>query len=251
MRDLWNARHPDVKIKSNNPDIIWNSLRFYMKNTCNRESCWMSQSFMKNNLNKELKGFTFAPKAPKIWKKKPTEWLTSVDILKVMKQYEKKDDSFSFIGPSPINYDEHIAHGECVWEELCKFNLEKYIKKGRKKIGVVFNTDPHYKEGSHWVALFIDINKREIYYFDSYGERISKYINRFGKNVIKQGLKLNMKFKFKKNKVRHQYKESECGVYCLFFIISMIKGDKSFEELMNSKIQDKQMIALRKEYFNH
>ena len=32
---------------------------------------------------------SFAPEAPKSWNKNPNEWLSSTDILKVMKQYEK------------------------------------------------------------------------------------------------------------------------------------------------------------------
>lgn len=244
-------RHPDAKINTNNPTEIWNNLQNFMKNTCNRESCWLRQNFMKNNLSKELTEYTFAPTPPKVWRKKPNEWLTSIEILQVMKQWERKHKNFEFIGPSPIDYDKHISHGECVWEELCRFNLENYIKRGITKIGIVFNTDPHDKEGSHWVAAFINIKRREVYYFDSYGERISKFINRFVKNkVIKQGKKLNMDFKFFKNTKRHQYKTSECGMYCLYFIIKMIEDKITFEKLMSEKIKDDSMLKLRKEYFN-
>jgi hypothetical protein len=251
LRDHWNMRHPDAKINTNNPNEIWNNLQNFMKNTCNRESCWLRQNFMKNNLSKELTEYTFAPTPPKVWRKKPNEWLTSIEILQVMKQWERKHKNFEFIGPSPIDYDKHISHGECVWEELCRFNLENYIKRGITKIGIVFNTDPHDKEGSHWVAAFINIKRREVYYFDSYGERISKFINRFVKNkVIKQGKKLNMDFKFFKNTKRHQYKTSECGMYCLYFIIKMIEDKITFEELMSEKIKDDSMLKLRKEYFN-
>ena len=42
------------------------------------------------NIDLDLKKYTFAPKAPDEWKENPTEWLTSIDILEVMKQYEKK-----------------------------------------------------------------------------------------------------------------------------------------------------------------
>ena len=164
------------------------------KNIDKKNSKNPQKQFIKHKLDINLLEQIFAPSVPSSWNSNPNEWLNSLDILKVMKQYEREYPEFDFIGPTPIDWNHHKVNGKCVWEELCKFNLEKYIKKGRKKIGVIFNTDPHYKEGSHWVALFIDINKREIYYFDSYGERISKYINRFGKNVVKQGLKLNMKF---------------------------------------------------------
>ena len=51
-----------------------------------------------------------------------------------MKQYEDAFPFFEFIGPSPIDYDKHIAYGECVWEELCEFSLEAQIKEKKPKI---------------------------------------------------------------------------------------------------------------------
>ena len=44
-----------------------------------------------------------------------------------MKQYENTYKCFEFIGPSPIDYDQHLSYGECVWEELCKFSLKENI----------------------------------------------------------------------------------------------------------------------------
>ena len=37
----------------------------------------------------------------------------------------------------------------------------KYKKQGINKIGVIFNLDKHTQPGSHWVALFIDGEKRK------------------------------------------------------------------------------------------
>ena len=37
--------------------------------------------------------------------------------------------------------------------EICNFNLNKMIKN-KKKIGFIFNLDPHTKGGSHWVSMF-------------------------------------------------------------------------------------------------
>ena len=85
-----------------------------MSNTCNKESCWLKHQCLKENVPLEVKEYTFAPKQPEEWKKNPNEWLTSVDILEVMKQYEKTYQCFDFIGPSPIDYDTHQAYGECV-----------------------------------------------------------------------------------------------------------------------------------------
>ena len=57
---------------------------------------------------------TFATPQPKEWKRKPTEWLTSVDIMGVMKQLEIGNKHFLFIGPSPIDFDEHEIWRMCM-----------------------------------------------------------------------------------------------------------------------------------------
>jgi len=163
MKKLWNIRHPRNKIKSNDPKEIWNSLKENMSSSCDKESCWLRSKFMEGNLDKELLNYTFAPKAPNNWKTKPDEWLSSVDIESVMKQYEKFYKCFVFLGPSPIDYDKHKLYGECVWEELCKFNLSEEIKKNKNKIGVIFNTHPHFKSGEHWISMFINIKKNILF----------------------------------------------------------------------------------------
>ena len=60
MKDIWNARHPDGKIIADRPYEIWMALGENMKNTCNRESCWMKQKWSKNKLSKDTKK-SFAP----------------------------------------------------------------------------------------------------------------------------------------------------------------------------------------------
>ena len=62
--------------------------------------------------------------------------------MKVMRQYEHTFKNFIFIGPSPIDYDTRKLFGTCVWEELCNFNLNEYIKKKKDKIGIIFNLSP-------------------------------------------------------------------------------------------------------------
>ena len=250
MKKYWNVRHPDAKIQSNDSRVIWEQLKNYLGDICNRESCWMRQKFMKGKLNTELKSYTFAPKSPASWKKDPNTWLTSVDIEKVMKQYEKKYRNFEFIGPSPIDFDTHKLFGDCVWDELCRFQLSETIKRGKKKIGVIFNLDPHYKEGSHWVSLFIDVDREFIFYFDSTSDPLPRQIKKFIKRVKKQGSKMNIHFKnIYENDVEHQKEDSECGIYSLFFIISLLKN-KDPGDFLKERISDEKMERLRKVYFN-
>ena len=248
MKTLWNARHPDVKIKTNSPKKIWEQLKKNMASSCDRESCWLNQKWLDQGMTKELND-NFATPQPMSWKKNKQEWLNSIDINNVMKQFEKKHNDFEFIGPSPIDFDDHEMFGECVWEELCKFDLQKKIKSNKEKIGIIFNLDPHDKPGSHWVSMFINIPKKELYYFDSYGDSTPSRIKKLAKRIQEQSVKFGKEFKFYENPVRHQYSNSECGMYCLYFIIKLIENRK-YKRLINRKIKDKEMIKLRNIYFN-
>ena len=168
-----------------------------------------------------------------------------------MKQYEKAYKCFEFMGPSPIDYDTKKMYGECVWEELCNFNLKEQINKGKFKIGISFNLDPHYLGGSHWVSLFINVKKKTIFYFDSAGEKIPARIMKFVKTVTSQGKNLGIDFKFDQNyPVEHQYGNTECGVYSIFFIAHMLEDTINEEYLKTHILHDKYMSKFRKIYFN-
>ena len=256
MKELWNSRHPDAKIDETDSKEIWKRLRDNMSNVCNRESCWLKQNFAKNEIGKNFLEHSFAPKSPDVWKKNPTEWLTSVDIANVMNQYEKAYPFFEFIGPSPIDFDTHMTKEiggkkECVWQELCQFDLFDYMRKGKKKVGVIFNLDPHYLDGSHWVALFIDVTKKIIFFFDSNGEPVPDEVMRLVKKIKRQGKKHNISFKFDSNEgVEHQLKNTECGIYCLYFIIQLTKNNKTTDFFKKNIIRDDVMQKLRHIYFN-
>ena len=250
LRNLWNVRHTDAQIKSNDLKTIWTLLQKNLQNVCSKESCWLNQKFVDDKSSKDLTS-SFAPMAPASWKRKPNEWLSSTDILKVMKQYEKAYKCFEFMGPSPIDYDTKQMYGECVWQELCEFNLQEQIDKGKTKIGVSFNLDPHDKGGSHWVSMFINIKKHTIFYFDSAGEKIPPQIMKFANTIITQGKSLGMNFTFDQNHpVEHQYGNTECGIYSLFFIVHMLEDKITSHYLKTHILKDKYMEKFRKVYFN-
>jgi hypothetical protein len=252
LRDLWNARHPDVKINTNNTKEIHSLLTEYLSDVCNKESCWLKQ---KNEFGPVSHDMTdsFAPESPDEWKENPNEWLSSVDIMKVMKQYEKAYKCFDFIGPTPIDFDTRKLYGECVWEELCNFSLVDQIKNGKTKIGVIFNTDPHDKPGQHWISMFINVKSGFIFFFDSTGEKPSEEIMKLVNRIKEQGLSLSPKkvFKFDSNSgIEHQYGNTECGIYSLFFIVHMLEDKMTEHYLKTHIIKDDYMQKFRKVYFN-
>jgi hypothetical protein len=252
LKSAWNARNPNNPISATNLDTVWNELKNKFSNVCDRESCWYKQFAKTNHFEHELNRL-FAPVSPNKWKTNPNEWLSTTDIVKVMNQYTKIYKCFEFIGPSPIDYDTMETDHECVWDELCHFNLQAQIDKGKTKIGVIFNTDPHTKGGSHWISLFINIKKGLVFFFDSAGDKIPPNIHKFVRAVIDQGKHLVMPitFKFDQNYPNeHQYKNTECGMYSLYFIIHMLEDKVTSEYLKTHVLTDKYIEKFRKIYYN-
>ena len=251
MKKFWNARHPDAEIHSNDPREIWRALRERMSHSCRNERCWLKQKFIRDHLDSTLKNHTFAPDAPESWKDKPDTWLNSLDIDRVMQQYEHIYPDFEFIGPSPIDFDKRKLYGSCVWEELCKFDLSKKLKEGVTKIGIVFNTDPHYKPGEHWIALYIDARAGYILFFNSTGEKILPEISRLVKRIQGQGKAIGLDLKLLQNHpFVHQHTTTECGMYVLFVIVQLLTGKRKPEYFLKHRVPDKDMLDLRKIYFN-
>ena len=248
----WNETHPQMKIDFTNittGKTLWNSINNVMKYKCNDELCWLKQEFIKDSyLQKELLK-NFKPFMPKTWNENPQEWLNTIDIRDVMNQYEIKYPDFEFIGPVPMDFDTKVGFGECVVDELCKINVDELMKKGKTKIGVIFNLDKHTQSGSHWVAMNCDINRGEICYWDSYGIKPNPEVVVLMNRLKEQASKLNKKLEIKINKVRHQYKNSECGMYCIYFITSLLDG-KTFETVVRNIIDDDTMNNKRNDFFN-
>ena len=263
LRKSYNLHHPKNKIIQKNDKSIWNELKKRMS-TCSREDCWFS-TITNPEVKNRLIQMTFAPKQPKEWKKNPSTWLSNYDILNVLKQYEKAHTNFRFIGPTPIDFDSKPVDNNsvCVWKELCTFQLSKFVDKGIKKIGVVFNLDRHDQPGSHWTSLFIDLEDKTIFYMDSGGDTIPKEVNKLVERIMNQGLELFTPIQFvyhENHPFTHQYGNNECGMYSLYFIITMLlnktdrKKFKTIQDKLNyfkkHRIPDKYVFSYRKKYFN-
>lgn len=254
IKDAFNQHYTDNQIKSNNPKIIWNELHKKL-DQCDREDCWLDlieDEYLREDMKKQL----FAPFQPEEWKTNPTTWLSNHDILKVLEQYEHLHHDFKFIGPTPIDFNSTplYYYGKCVCQELCKLNIDKYMSEGIHHVGIVFNLDKHNSSGSHWVSLYMDLKDKDIYYFDSNGIKPPKEIDELIRNLQKE-----KQFKVHINRFEHQMQNTECGIYSLFFIISMLteklgkktkKRKEIFEYLQRVRVSDNKMKKLREKYFN-
>jgi hypothetical protein len=221
IRDAYNKDHPTTRIDETDPTKLWQILndRFVQ---CNKEDCWLNE-LKDANLKKKIDRYIFAPDKPYEWKKEPNAWLSNYDIMNVLEQYEETYRHFEFIGPTPIDFDKVVGK-TCVQNELCKFRLSEHINRGKTHIGIIFNLSPSTSDGSHWVSLFIDVKERVIFFFDSAGANAPAQIKAFIKRVQNQAVeKYGRRFTYFKNFPKeHQMGNTECGVYSLFFIITML-----------------------------
>jgi|UniRef100_A0A6C0K7P2 hypothetical protein len=207
---------------------------------------------MKLRLSREEKDSLFRqylrPMYPNAWKWDNDKWLDSNDIERVMKQYEEAFPNFDFMGPFPIDFaapKPNTPPGtapKCLMDEICEYRVQSAAKNKKDMLGVIYNLDPHYKSGSHWVATFVDLKKNRCMYFDSYGLKPPKQILTFMSWVSNQDAARKMPLMYSSRRV--QYKNTECGVYCLYFIIRMLMGDE-FVTFTRATPNDAGMLELR------
>lgn len=270
IKRAYNKKHPSDIITESDPTRLWWLLKERLD--CPKEDCLLEQlgdSTMKSRIQK----FIFAPKQPPEWKSNPDEWLSNFDIEDVLNQYEDSNPEFKLMGPTTVDFDTQVPEqgGKCVLEDLCKFDLAHFIREKKTKIGIVINLDKRHGSGSHWVSMFVDIENKFIFFFDSADHPIPREVwmkkPKKGKQplvnrIIEQGKKEGIEFVFYNNKGHeHQKTDSECGMYTLFFIITMLTGETPFTEgklsveerrklFLQKKIPDKIVFEYRKLYFN-
>ena len=195
------------------------------------------------------------PAMPAGWREDPDMWLDSNNIAEVLNQYEEAYPEFEFMGPFPIDFaapDPYTGGAaaaatetKCLMSEICELRVQKALKNGTRAIGIVYNLDPHFKSGSHWVANYIDIPGHRCYYFDSYGMVPPAQIAKFMRWLTTQDPKMRLEY----NSRRLQFSNTECGVYSTYFITRMLAGD-SFKDFTRRRPTDKDMLDLRDWFFS-
>ena len=197
-------------------------------------------------IQKKAVGYLRPPMPPE-WKNDPDKWLDSNNISAVMNQYEEAYPKFEFMGPFPIDFaspDPYQKGGKqkCLMNEVCELRVKDAYKNGTESIGIIYNLDPHYKGGSHWVATYIDIKNSKCFYFDSYGMAPPPQIATFMKWLTHTEQDPNMTLTY--NSKRIQYKNTECGMYSMYFIIRMLMGDE-IVNLTRATPKDDRMMEIR------
>jgi hypothetical protein len=235
--EVYNKEHPkETKMvcEGRSSDEVWSELQKRLGAKCKtgREECIIASLLRR-------------PKAPAEWSLNREEWLSSDDIDAVEKNYEELFPDYYYVGSVPIDFDLQDETRKCVVSALCSMKLPELYKKGHRRIGIVINTDPHDGPGQHWVAVYADLRPELEYprvtYFDSYAltpeAEIKTLMKRWKEQWDATGIhKEGMHMTF--NKTRHQYKDSECGMYCLYFhyacIMNLPMGERMPDDVVNT-----------------
>jgi hypothetical protein len=217
------------------------------------EHCIIDKSSISEQEKVALRKQYLRPKYPAEWLKKSDTWLDNFQIAEIMKQYEEAFPWFRFMGALPIDFsapDPYLPNKsdkQCMHPEICKLDLHHEYEKGTRAIGFIFNLDPHFKGGSHWVGLYIDLKDIErpfVAYSDSYGFKPPALIARFMRFIRLQTPKATLGY----NARRSQYSNTECGMYSMYFLICMI-GGIPFQQFVKDTVPDTFMLELRKVLF--
>jgi hypothetical protein len=219
LRKVFNKEHPTTPIKAGEPDVVWKQIQRRLQEKCDHSNECVILSLLAK------------PHAPTTWKSNPEEWLSSLDVDAVEKQFGKVFKEYFYVGTVPIDFGKHSKTGQCLVSSLCSLDIRSIYKKGYRQIGVVFNTDKSTGPGEHWIALFCDIRPElefpRITFFDSYAEKPEKEVQKLMRtwaaewdstHIHSQPMRLTY------NKTRHQYEDSECGMYCLYFHLCCLLG---------------------------
>ena len=238
-----NKKNPSNTIPETlTPKEKWMKLKASMSRIphCQQEECWIDQTSLESADKNKLKAQLFVPLRPNEWEKKPNTWLTNYDIANVLNQYEKSNPEFQFLGPSPIDFDTKKQNGSCMCSNLCNFSINDFIKRGKTKIGIVFNLDRHDQSGSHWVALFVDLSDKFVFYFDSTGDKIHPQIEKLKKTILQQGKDSLGGMTYYVNTHEHQKGNTECGMYCLYFIITCLLREN---DDLTGRLSESELVA--------
>ena len=223
---------------------LWKALGDKLRASCSDlgEHCWVQKVGQTPSLI-DLRRETFRPMKPASWYANSNEWLNTYDILLVMRQYEKAHSDFKFVGVFPRDFASKPDGEHCVSREMCDMEI---FNKQHKRFGFVFNHDMSNQPGSHWVAMFMSFDASSklhgVHYFDSTGDRPKNEVVEFmSKMSSSRSLPASTR------STRKQFKNTECGMFALDFLIKCIDAPpgRSYADVVKSIGNDKDLEALR------
>jgi hypothetical protein len=185
--------------------------------SCDTEKCILLNSNVQSYINNggvmhtdEMIRVRFKQSGPRL----TNDLLSNVDIDNTLKDMESAYKSFKCIKFHMIDFDRYPE------KELNNVNLAEEYKSGVRTLACVLNTDITGSLGKHWFCLFVDMRKSPftIEFFNSSGNPPEPSVSKW---MIRQKIFLEPISRVEDIQVCSvaiQFGDTECGVYCLFYI---------------------------------
>jgi hypothetical protein len=248
-----------VPLDSTPPSELLRMMHQVMGTTPGEEERWLASPNVRSNRTlSALLQAAFRPEHPKEWTQNPYGWLSTIDIEQVMHQYQVSHPHFKFVGCFPRDFATRSWTGQCISPPMCNLSVASLRAEGRSEFGIVFNLDKHDQRGSHWTACYgcIDPLKKKrygIWYYDSVGRPAPTEVTAFMRNFAADAnadVGSKAAFKVTTNRIRRQFKGSECGIYALFFIVVCLTTETPFQSICKDiMMDDERMNELRNVFF--
>lgn len=129
--------------------------------------------------------------------------------------------------------------------EWCKYlkipinnvvSRDSKIPNNHQQALFIYNLEPSYMSGSHWVATFV--KNGVINYFDSFGMPPFQ-------EIVNHAKKKDVTLLHQNNQIQNLY-TTTCGYFCLYFLNEMNKGTSYYDLLsvfdINNTMNDEKFI---------
>ena len=119
---------------------------------------------------------------------------------------------------------------------------DQRVPHNHKQALFIYNLEPSYMNGSHWVATYVKDNI--INYFDSFGMPPFE-------ELVNHAKRKNLTLLHQNNQIQN-IKTTTCGYFCLYFLNEMNKGNSYYDLLkvfdINNTMKNERFI---KYYFKN
>lgn len=194
--------------------------------------------------------------------------LSNFELDHTLWQWEKKWPDFCNLGFAMINFATYdgtpmqalsrladlMAGRGATWVQHELGDMEHKTEPGphKRRFAFILNSDEISGNGKHWTCVFwsVDGSRGVIEFFNSSGNapypEINKWWPKLERALMAAGA-AEVSF-VPVTAIQHQHGNTECGVYCLYYIWSRLNG-RSAESFKHGEIPDDKMTAFRKQLF--
>ena len=131
------------------------------------------------------------------------------------------------------------------WCKYLKIPLNNVLSRDQRvphnhKLGLfIYNLEPHYMSGSHWVATYVKDNVTN--YFDSFGMAPFQ-------ELVNHAVRKNLTLLHQDQQIQNLY-TTTCGFYCLYFLNEMHKGREYLDILKVFSLDTNENEQFKAKYF--